>query len=107
MGCIKMMDGRMRVIGVMDGGMDLEMLPLPMVIRMKVNIDLINVMDVDCTNGMMDVNTMVSSMKISVMARVPLNGQMVPFMKVTLCMDNGKVRDGIPFRMVDVMKGIG
>mmetsp|Transcript_27310 Transcript_27310/g.63422 ORF Transcript_27310/g.63422 Transcript_27310/m.63422 type:complete len:284 (+) Transcript_27310:914-1765(+) len=104
---MKTMDVPMKVIGGMAVGMDMAGPPLLMVIPTKVNIVLINVTDVECTVGPMDVSMMGPSWKTSDMAMVPSNGPMEPPMKVTLYKDNERDMDDIRFRMVDIIWDLG
>jgi hypothetical protein len=67
----KMMVVPTREIGVMDDGMDLEKPPLPTQIRMRENIDSIDVTDAASIVGPMDAFMMVNSVKTNVMAKGP------------------------------------
>jgi hypothetical protein len=61
----------------MDGGMDLENSKVPLVIRMRVNINPINIMDVASIVGRMAGSMRENSVNMSAMAKGPMNGPMV------------------------------
>lgn len=92
--------------GVTDGGMDSRHIVVPLVIRMRDNINLINDMDVASIVGLMDVSMKENFTSISDMGKEPLRGRVVTHIKVTFIMDNEK--DMVALRLrVEVIIPVG
>ena len=77
-------------IGVMDGGMDGELLIFKMEIRAVVNIDSINDTDMESIIGLMDGSMMENSLMRSDTGRERSSFQMVHGMKVNSMKDSEK-----------------